>query len=120
MRRHRCTLALVIAALLVGYAIGRPWPEHVRFVACSPDGVFRLEAVKTEWTPIAMPGQGGDGGGYVRLIDNYSRRVVRRSPYLPQVSSFSSNSYTWRKTDVTVRLDADRDTISEDWPLRRH
>jgi hypothetical protein len=119
MLRHRRTLALAITALLVGYGIGRPWPEHVRFVACSPDGVFRLEAVKTEWTPIAMPGQGSDGGGYVRLIDNYSRRVLRQSPYLPQVSSFSSSSIAWREGDVTVRLDADPDTISEDWPLRR-
>jgi len=64
-------------------------------------------------------GQGGDGGGYVRLIDNYSRRVLRQSPYLPQVSSFSSSSIAWRERDVTVRLDADPDTISEDWPLRR-
>ena len=119
MRTHRRTLALVILALLVGYGLGRPWPENVRFVACSPDGVFRLEAVKTEWTPIAMPGQGGDGGGYVRLVDNYSRRVLRRSPYLPQVSSLSSSSIAWRDTNVTVRLDADPDTISQDWPLRR-
>jgi hypothetical protein len=119
MFRHRRTLALVIAALLVGYAIGRPWPEHVRFVACSPDSAFRLEAVKTEWTPIAMPGQGGDGGGYVRLIDNYSHRVLRQSPYLPQVSSFSSSSIAWRERDVTVRLDAEPDTLSQDWPLRR-
>ena len=119
MLRHRRMLALVIVALLVGYAIGRPWPEHVRFVACSPDGAFRLEAVKTEWTPVAMPGQGGDGGGYVRLIDTYSRRVLRQSPYLPQVSSFSSNSYTWRELEVSVRLDAAPDTVTEDWPLRR-
>ena len=48
MRGHRRTLALVVVALLVGYGVGRPWPEHVRFVACSADGVFRLEAVKTE------------------------------------------------------------------------
>jgi hypothetical protein len=59
------------------------------------------------------------GGGYVRLIDNYSRRVLRQSPYLPQVSSFSSSSIAWRERDVTVRLDADPDTISQDWPLRR-
>src|SRR5262245_63419561 len=118
MLRDRRTLALVILALLIGFAIGRPWPEHVRFVACSPDGVFRLEAVKTEWTPIAMPGQGGDGGGYVRLIDSYSCRMLRQSPYLPQVSSFSSSSIAWRETEVVVRLDADPDIISQNWPLR--
>ena len=119
MLSYRRALAFAVLALLVGYALGGPWPEHVRFVACSPDGVFRLEAVKTEWTPIAMPGQGGDGGGYVRLVDNYSRRVLRRSPYLPQVSSLSSSSIAWRDTKVTVRLDADPDTISQDWPLHR-
>jgi hypothetical protein len=38
---------------------------------------------------------------------------------MPQVSSFSSSSIAWRETEVTVRLDADPDTISQDWPLRR-
>ena len=75
--------------------------------------------MKTDWTPIATPGQGGDGGGYIRLIDNYSRRVLRQSPYLPQVSSFSSCSIAWRETQVTLRLDADPDTVSRGWPLRR-
>lgn len=119
MARHAATAALLVMAFLAGYAIDRPWFEVVRFVTCSPDGVFRLEAVKTEWTPVAMPGQGGDGGGYVRLIDKHSRRVLQESPYLPHVSSFHTGSYFWSQFEVTVKLDA-KDTIAQHWPLRRH
>jgi hypothetical protein len=115
MAKHLGTAAVVAVAFLSGLAVGRPWFQQVRFVACSPDGVFRLEAVKTEWTPLAMPGH---GGGYVRLINNYSRRVIRESPYLTQVSSFFHTSYTWHELEVMVKLDA-RDTTTESWPLRR-
>src|SRR5262245_57114532 len=110
MIRHIATAVLALVAFLAGYAIDRPWFEVVRFVTCSPDGIFRLEAVKTEWTPFAMPGQGGDGGGYVRPIDNRSRRLLRQSAYLPHVSSFDSNSYFWSDLEVTVKLDT-QDTI---------
>ena len=116
--RYIATVVLALVSFLAGYAIDRPWFEVVRFVTCSPDGIFRLEAVKTEWTPFAMPGQGGDGGGYVRLIDNRSRRLLRQSPYLPLVSSFDSNSYFWSDLEVAVKLDT-QDTITEHWPLHR-
>jgi len=109
----------VLVAFLAGLSLGRPWFEQVRFVACSPDGNFRLEAIKTEWTPFTMPGQGGDGGGYIRLVDNYSRLVLRQSPHLPQVSSFSHESYAWNERAVTVKLDAEN-TITEHWLLSRH
>jgi hypothetical protein len=34
-------------------------------------------------------------------------------------ASAHSSAIAWREKDVTVRLDADPDTISQDWPLRR-
>lgn len=119
--KHKSILSALVIGFLLGLASSHfgKWFQTICYVTYSPDGAFRLEAVRNSFFPANMPGQGGDGKGYVRLVNSYTGRVEKKSGLLPQISSFSAHSFQWSERSVELKLDTLPDTHSETWELAR-
>lgn len=110
--RRRCWLIALAAALLLLLAAmfaARQWQrsaatEYNSFP--SPDGQYRVVVYSLPSLIPVMPGQGGDAGGYVRLLDR-SGRVLHEKP-IDMVQSIQT--VEWEPGRVYIKLFAE-------WPL---
>jgi hypothetical protein len=75
----------------------------------SPDGRFAIVVNRCEMR-FAMPGQGGDGPGYVRLVDVETGKVLERTD-IDMVNAFPG--VEWHPHRVAIPL-------LVEWPLPVH
>lgn len=99
-KKHLWIVALVAVALIIAYvAWQRTSLKQVQVIE-SPDARFRLVVYRRPIWPSAMPGQGSDAPGLVRLYDRSGHLLHEaKIPMVQQV-----NDLEWAHDHVTIPL----------------
>jgi hypothetical protein len=99
--KKRVAITVVaVVAVIAAYAIWQRVHLEQYRVIDSPDSRFRLVVYRRQMWPSAMPGQGSDAPGVVRLYDRSGHLLDEAE--IPMVQRI--NDLEWTKDRVTVPL----------------